>query len=232
MKRFAGFKKYNWLFIAFLLLACGSPNLPSAPVQSIDDIIIKTSAAAQTQTATHLPSVTPTQTSIYSPTPRYPSATPTATFLWGIAVETPAVAAIETSDATIADLSASSGSSSGSGVAVKKSDEMWSCMVVSRSPSRDSVIKPGSNFYVSWTVVNNGTSAWSNNGIDFVYDSGYRHQGGPIQDLSRTVPTGGSITLKVLIVAPKREDNYNVIWSLKVGNTMFCHMKVSFTVKK
>lgn len=230
MKRFVTIKKYNWLWIAFLLFACGAPNSPSTTVQSIDDIIVQTSAAAQTQTATHLPSATPTQTSIYSPTPRYPSATPTATFLWGIFVETPEIAAIETPNASIANLS--SGSSSGSGVTVKKSDEMWSCMVVSRNPSRDTVIKPGSNFYVSWTVVNNGTSVWSNNGIDFVYDSGYRHQGGPIQDLYRTVSTGGSITLKVLIVAPKNEGSYNVIWSLKVGNTMFCHMKVSFTVKK
>lgn len=230
MKSSVNFKKYNWLWIAILLYACGAPNSPAIAAQSIDDMIIQTSAAAQTQTATNLPSVTPTQTSIYSPTPRYPSATPTATFLWGIAVETPVIAVIETPNASIAGLS--SGSSSGSGVTVKMSDEMWSCMVVGKSPSKDATIKPGSNIYVSWTVVNNGTSAWSNNGVDFVYDGGYRHEGGPIQDLYRYVPVGGEITLKVLIVAPKKEGKYGVIWSLKVGQTMFCHMKVNFVVKR
>jgi hypothetical protein len=91
--------------------------------------------------------------------------------------------------------------------------------------------KPKKEFYVSWIVKNTGTKTWSNNGIDFVFDGGYHTEQRPIQDLPRSVVPGKSIELKVLLIAPERPDTYNVIWSLRVGQTKFCHMKIVFTVK-
>jgi hypothetical protein len=222
------YKVFVLLPVIFSILACDlrPAAAPSSP--SIQDVIASTAAAAQQETLTHLPSATLTPTSTTTPTPFFPSATPTATFPFGIFVEEAEISVVETPDASFVITDPTSDPLLGS---VKYTDESWACLVVSRSPSRDSTVKGGTNFYVSWTIVNTGTKAWTYNGVDFVYDSGYRHDGGPIQDLSRTVPRGGKITLKVLIVTPKKEDTYNVIWSLKVGNTMFCHMKVSFTVK-
>lgn len=227
----AGIKSYK----AFVLLsiiccvhACGPrpAAVPSSP--SLEDIIANTAAAAQQETLTHMPSVTPTSTSTITPTPFLPSATPTATFPFNIAVEEAVISVVETPDESFVLTDPTTDPLLGH---IKYTDQSWACTIVSKSPSKDSTVKGGSNFYVSWTVVNTGTKAWTYNGVDFVYDSGYRHEGGPIQDLSRTVPRGGKITLKVLIVTPKNENKYNVIWSLKVGNTMFCHMKVSFAVK-
>lgn len=219
--------------LAFLILsitACALlPSTNNGSTTSIEDMIAGTAAAAQTQTATNLPSVTPTVTLTITPTSSIPSATPTATFPFGIFVEAPVDAAVETPSELFL---VPEDSSDTGGVDIKYTDEAWSCTIIGKSPPRDSTVKPGSNFYVSWRVVNTGTKAWTRNGVDFVYDGGFRHDGGPIQDLSKTVLRGGQVTLKVLIVTPNKEDTYNVIWSLKVGQTMFCHMKVSFTVKK
>ncbi len=214
--------------IIFFIVACELQPAASVSTPSIEDRIASTAASARQETLTHLPSVTPTPTSTITMTPVFPSATPTATFPFGIFVEEPEISVVETADESFVITGPTSDPLLGS---IKYTDESWACTVVSKSPPKDSTVKPGSNFYVSWTIVNTGIKAWTYNGVDFVYDSGFRHDGGPIQDLSRTVGRGGKITLKVLIITPKKEDLYNVIWSLKVGNTMFCHMKVSFVVK-
>jgi hypothetical protein len=79
--------------------------------------------------------------------------------------------------------------------------------------------------------MNTGTEVWPNTGIDFIYDSGYRTEDRPIQDLWHSVAPGHSIDLKVLLTAPKNPGNYNVIWVLKVGHKVFCSMKNVFLVK-
>jgi hypothetical protein len=221
-------KKLVWLTIIFFVHACGfQPADSSNP--SVEEIIAGTAVAAQTQTAINLPSATATYTSTATTTPFFPSATPTATFPFGIFVESPLTSVVvETPDESFIISAPTSDPALGS---IKYTDHLWACAIVSKSPSKDSVVKGGSDFYVAWTIVNTGTRAWTNNGVDFVYDSGFRHEGGPIQDMPRLVPRGGKITLKVLIVTPKNEGTYNVIWSLQVGITMFCHMKVSFVVK-
>lgn len=222
----------RWTISAFVMLslcACGLQPSASVSNPSVEDIIAGTAAAAQTQTATHLPSATPTYTSTVTLTPVIPSATATSTFPFGIFVEAPLIAEVETPNSLLVGATSSS---NGSGEHIKYTDELWSCTIVGKSPPKNATVKPGSNFYVSWTVVNNGTKTWTRNGVDFVYDAGFRHDGGPVQDISKTILPGGRITLKVLIVPPKKEDVYNVIWSLKVGQTKFCHMKVSFEVKK
>lgn len=210
------------------LNACALRPDPGVSNPSVEDIIAGTAAAAQTQTAIHLPSITPTVTSTVTLTPAIPSATPTPTFPFGIFVEAPLTAEVETPNALFVDSSSSSSAPSG----IKYTDEPWSCTIIGKSPPKNSNVKPGKNFYVAWTVVNTGTKPWTRNGVDFVYDGGFHHDGGPIQDISKTVLRGGTITLKVLIVPPNKADTYTVIWSLKVGNTMFCHMLVTFTVKK
>lgn len=226
-----------WLCLIVFVLACGLPTAPALPTQTVeplDAIIAATVGAARTQTAVKALSFTPTvtATATKTPTPTFTPATSTATFDFGIFVETSAPAAVETSDALIGGSGGSGSGGSGGAVPYRTTDELWSCTVVGKDPPKNATVKPNKNLYVSWTVVNTGTRDWPATGIDFVYDSGYRHEGGPIQDISRSVPRGGKITLRVLIVTPKKEDIYNVIWTLKVGNTEFCHMKITFEVKK
>jgi hypothetical protein len=111
-----------------------------------------------------------------------------------------------------------------------KTPKEWDCRIIEKSPPKGTSIKHKSSFYVSWLILNTGTKTWTNNGVDFVYTGGYRNDEKHIQDLRTTVAPGKSIKLKVLLTAPKTPGDYNVFWSLKVGNTFFCHMKHTFNI--
>jgi hypothetical protein len=106
----------------------------------------------------------------------------------------------------------------------------WDCRITEKGPPIGTLIRHKSKFYVSWLIVNSGTKTWTPNTIDFVYTGGYRNDEMHIQDLSLTIPPGKSIKMKVLLTGPKTPGTYNVFWSLKVGNTLFCHMKNTFEV--
>jgi len=116
------------------------------------------------------------------------------------------------------------------GGAVIKTPRPWECKILEKSPQKGSIIKQGTHFYASWRVQNTGTKVWPNWGIDFVYMSGLRTEGRQVLDLQNTVSPGGTITLSVRLTAPRNEEVYNVFWSLRVGNTYFCPMKISFQV--
>jgi hypothetical protein len=227
------------------MLACAIPSFgtpqPQAfeplDVNSLETIIVQTAAAAQTQTATFLPSPTvtpsPTLTLTPSPVPTMPTATPT--FLYFV---TPFIA-VETSHPGYS--SSGSGGSSGSGSAgsggtpvnepVPYSGKPWTCVVRGTSPPRGSFVDPGKEFYVTWTVLNTGTKTWTTTTIDFLYRTGYRHEGKPIQDLWKNVRPGQTINLQVLFKAPRAPGEYRAYWHLQVGNFPFCQMVAHFEVK-
>ncbi len=234
---------YNWAwpFVIVFILACGlpssEPTLPAVPVIPLETIIVQTAAAAQTQTATAAPSATLTPTFLASRTPsKTPTpATATPTFILIIFTETPLVAPTETRQLVV---SAPGGTgrtitpTEGSNAEKFKTPMPWACTIVAKSPGNGFVVDPQATFYLSWTVLNRGTKTWTANTIDFVYQSGYRTGGRKIQDLVGTVAPGSKVVLKLSIVAPKQAGNYNVIWTLKVGNNDFCHMKTTFEVQK
>lgn len=93
-------------------------------------------------------------------------------------------------------------------------------------------MEAGKEFYVTWTVLNTGTKNWTVNTIDFIYVNGYRHEGKPIQDLWKNVPSGRTIDLRVLFKAPKAPGEYRATWTLKVGNRVFCGMRTIFEVRE
>ena len=231
-------------------ISCGlQPAAPNPeetqPVLSLDTIIAETARAAQTRTATAIlvftstttaTSTNPadqTMTATRTPIPVYlsptlvPSATPTQTSL---PIPTEALQAAYANGPSTAPASAPDGGEEAVPT-IKKTPKEWDCLITAKSPPKGSTIKPRSDFVVSWTVTNRGTKTWTNNGVDFVYDGGYRHEGRALQDLPVTVYPGGSITLKVTMTSPKQEGLYDVIWTLKVGRTTFCHLKHTFEVK-
>ncbi|MBP6210489.1 MAG: hypothetical protein KA473_13730 [Anaerolineales bacterium] len=240
------------LLIALFALGCSLPFLtaapsePAQPAMDLEKVIELTANAAQTQTATFLPTATntlpptqvifptftlpPTQTplvlvtSTYTPTPAPLVLNPSGTLV----SVTPAPLLILELGSDDTGSAGESPTSVNEG-AVIKTPPPWGCKVLSKSPT---TVRPGTKFYASWTVQNSGTKDWPYYGIDFVYRTGYRADGRPIQDLKNSVASGGTATLSVPITAPNREDSYNVFWSLKVGNTYFCPMKLTFEVKK
>lgn len=240
------------LLVALFALGCSLPFLtaaptePAQPAMDLEMVIALTAHAAQTQTATFLPTATNTlpPTQVILPTFTLPPTqtplvlvTPTITPTPAPLVLNPSGTLVSVTPAPllILELDLGSGDSAGAsptsvnGGAVIKTPPPWGCKVLSKSPT---TVRPGTKFYASWTVQNSGTKDWPYYGIDFVYRTGYRTDGRPIQDLKNSVASGGTAALSVPLTAPNREDSYNVFWSLKVGNTYFCPMKLTFEVKK
>ena len=252
IKKLSTHRIYTSLVVSLIVFACAIPSLGAQPAQQVNTlapgalatIVAGTANAAQTQTIISIPTSTitfsPTATLFPTRTPVTPS--PTPTFIIAFTMLTKVTPITETLTPSPGPISLSSSSSSSKGPTSTLSDEderatrfpkiplPWNCIVTSKTPLRGTVIKPKQNFVVSWTVKNNGTKTWTSNTIDFIYTGGYRSTERPIQDLTTTVAPGGSITLKVQLQASKFPGDYNTFWSLRVGNTKFCHMKGSFEI--
>lgn len=239
-----------WLGTALFVLGCvffATPAQPARPTADLGAIIVQTANAAQTQTATFLPTATNTllPTQVLIPTfTLAPTSTPlilvslTPTFTPGFLVVSADGTLVSVTPAPT--LKPASTSSTGGkptateevdGGAVIKTPLEWDCQILEKSPVKGSIIKPGAKFYISWTAKNTGTKDWPYYGIDFVYMTGYGTEARKIQDLPVSVSSGGKITLSVAYTAPKNDGVYNVFWSLRVGSTYFCPMKVTFEVK-
>ncbi|MHB8778642.1 MAG: NBR1-Ig-like domain-containing protein [Anaerolineales bacterium] len=218
------FKKIAGCLVSVLFLpACAftPPPVQVSEPRSMEvlGMIVQTAAAAQTQTATALRP--PTSTLTPSLTPTLP--TPTATFFFSLFTSTP----VNPSDSgNIVEGGDSSAFS------IPYTGKPWTCVVRAKSHPKGAVVAAGKSFVAYWTVINTGTKTWTGNTIDFVYKSGYRHDGKLIQDLSSTVAPGRQAAVGVSFTAPNTEGEYTAIWTLKVGNHPFCGMKITFEVKK
>ncbi len=230
------FRKAGGLLIAFLfLLACSIPSFPAQPLpatesrsfDALSTIVAATAAKAQTQTAASLPSPTPSLTPSPTPTP----ATPTPTFYFSLFSPTPPVP-VETNDPHYSSSPDSPFAFNiSTAESIPYSGQPWSCAVRGVHPPLGTIVEGGKEFHVTWTVLNTGWKTWTINTIDFIYKSGYRHEGKPIQDLWKNVPPGKTINLTVLFKAPKRAGEYTAIWTLKVGKQSFCGMRTVFIVE-
>ena len=203
-------RKSIWLVAALLMLGCALPSLVTpAPIQSpavqsseiLGTSIVQTSAAAQTQTITALPSSTSTFTPTLTLIPTT-TLTPTPTFIFSLFTATPVPSETSIPSVSSPSVPSVSGTDNNAGLGVttdgyKFTGKEWTCTVTAKSPGKGAVIAKGKTFYAYWTVVNTGTKTWTNNGIDFRYIGGLRMDGRKIQDLPVTVAPGNKITLKI-----------------------------------
>lgn len=217
--------------LALFLSACALQS-PASPVEvnPLGTTIAETAAVAQTQTASELPpTATPTLTSvpvstiIAAPFTATPFSLFTPTPEYDIPIET-----IDPSFVVTSDSLGISGENNPNNA--QFTNEPWTCGIRSVTP-RGEVYKPGEEFNANWTVVNTGNKVWTSNTIDFVYLSGYRQNEKRIQDLSSTIGRGSLVTFTVLFKAPKTSGEYASIWSLRVGNMIFCSMRMYFEVQ-
>jgi len=242
----------NWSATALFLLACISPSFvvpgSTEAVKThvpgiLGTMVAQTAAVAQTQTALSLPTSTytsiPTGTlfptrKVLTPTstPTYIYAFPTFTKLTATPTQaTPTLPTILIPVASKDNVTNTLTVDDANATRFPKIPKEWNCTVMGKTPPQGTSVDPKEKFYVSWTIKNTGTRAWTSNTIDFVYTGGFRSDERPIQDLRSTVAPGGSITVKVQLTASKFPGTYNTFWSLRVGNTKFCHMKQTFEVK-
>ncbi len=103
---------------------------------------------------------------------------------------------------------------------------------VSVSPKLGSVLEPGADFDATWTVKNTSGKAWEVTVIDYKYMTGTEMQKyAKAYDLKETVPSGGSVTLRVDMTAPTDPGTYTTNWALVQGSTVLCSLPVKIVVK-
>ena len=219
------------LVFGLVVLSCASPVLvpspaPSTPLSSsVDRIIAQTAAAAQTQTAVLVP---PTQTQTGTPTPTKATTitpTPTATVLFLIPTETGLPESLFAEDDWYDD-------SNDDGYEKPVLVREWDCRVISKSPPQGTVFTRGSTFQATWTVENTGTKTWPKKGVDIAYHSGADlREGKPYIDIPKAVGPGGKVTITLPLTAPNYPKVYSTRWTLRVGKTDFCGIKIIIEVK-
>ena len=190
------------------------------PTLDINKIIVDTAEAAQTLTATFAPSATATiNPSLTPPTP-----TPTQTFIF--ILQEPTLSEEE----QLTAISDFLGSDESTPKPIPYTGRPWTCAGDGKYPPNGGLVTPGKPFIATWTVINTGTKDWSVNAIDFVYKSGYRHEGKRIQDLSKSVKPGQKVTWFVDFIAPKVSGIYTSTWIIKVGSQQMCGINFVFEV--
>lgn len=228
--------------LLLFVLACAVPGLsPSAPAPvatlppgSLETVIVQTAEAAQTQTAAVLPS--PTFTPLPTRTP-FDTATPTVTFIYKLFTDTPFPSETPTIFFTVESGSQSGGNKNDDDDEEWEKDKTpgltgkeWTCAQVGTQPPKNTEFKVESRFTVYWTLMNTGTKTWTINGVDFVYSGGYRHEETKIQDFTRNVSTGQTVTVSASFHAPKKPGIYQTFFNLMVGKRIFCGIKYIFEV--
>jgi hypothetical protein len=104
------------------------------------------------------------------------------------------------------------------------------CTLVSQSPEDGTHYEPKKSFNTSWKVKNTGSSAWDSDTVDFAYSSGAMIHKKQFYALPADVPAGQSLTLTVSMQAPNPAGTYFTVWSLRRGQTFFCHVNLTIVV--
>ena len=252
------------ILLTLFLLACVSP-LSGTPTpvpiseakmrQTLDAALIRTAAAAETQTAAMMtPTRTPTITRTPSQTPIHLTSTPTFIYLLPTYTVTPTPTAtfniyatfvlfnsgkIKLSDGTEVPgpLHCFDGCLQKAGPSCNalcrehcREKCQWRCNVRS---SPHPVVNPKEKFTARWVVANIGLEAWTSKTIDFVYRGGIHHEGLTTADIRSTVRTGGTIALDATFIAPNGAGEYRSFYVLKVDatkTTEFCPLWMTIEV--
>ncbi|MBN1303655.1 MAG: hypothetical protein JXA13_04405 [Anaerolineales bacterium] len=212
------------LVTVFGVLGCGlTTPAPLPTLVPIGTIVIQTAEAAVTQTAQIEPSVTllPSETSTPSITPSM-TPIPTATLNLNILFPQPP-------PGPTANMNTGGGNSDAK--PTRTPQAQFKCTVVSSYPEKGVVYQPNQKFKAYWTIKNVGYHYWDYQSVDFIPDKGGWFHTQTIHDLPYTVDPGKTITITVAMQAPKKAGSYGSIWTLKVGITTFCSMKIQFEVE-
>ncbi len=98
------------------------------------------------------------------------------------------------------------------------------CKLLWQSPGNGIVYEPNEAFTIGWRVRNTGTAAWNTNSVEFTYVGGSRLYDYPLVQLKTSVAPGQDVVLSVHMRAPRNSTTYKTYWSLRQGDTYFCHL--------
>lgn len=106
------------------------------------------------------------------------------------------------------------------------------CSLTSVSITAPNPMDARYDFDVVWTVKNTGTKDWEATLLDYKYWSGTKMNNfADLYDLPSNVAKGESISLRVDMTAPSSAGTYTSTWALADGNTVYCYLPVTITVK-
>ena len=99
------------------------------------------------------------------------------------------------------------------------------CVLVSQSPADATIMAPGTQFTMTWTLQNVGSATWDENTTDTLFVAaigGTRLSSTDVLDLSASVPVGGTYTAEVSMTAPSSAGQYGETWSIVENSASFC----------
>jgi len=104
------------------------------------------------------------------------------------------------------------------------------CILLSQTPADGSHFTARESFKVAWKVENTGSQTWDKDSVDFAFSSGTKMYKKQLYDLPANIPAGEYVTLNVSMAAPKSEGTYHTVWSLRRGQSRFCHVDLTIRV--
>ncbi len=218
------------LIISLILSGCGplSADILLGNQESAVETMVAATMAFLTLTppVTFTPQPSPTITETPPNTPK-PTITdfPTATF---VPTVTPFVLP------TITPFTSGTGTAaaqSTSGAPIQGSGE-YACQLIKTDPAGLTKIDGKTKFNAVWKVLNAGSLAWSNEGVELVFLSGKRslHDIPNETLIERDVYPGETYNVKVNMLAPNLDGLYESNWGLRKGNNVFCEFGIRFIV--
>jgi hypothetical protein len=213
-----------WVSALALILACvpavgiGAPAAPTVDPNAINTFIAQTVNAASTQTAAVIPSSTLTP----SVTPTRPTETPSPTFTSTVIFILPSSTPV-----VLPTFTGTSVSLGGSGT----SSDNYACEVTRVTPPNGSTFDPRNDFDVFWTVRNIGQKNWNRSDVDYTYSTGAKIHKVSGYDLDENVKVGNSTQLGVDMQAPKDPGTYTTVWTMRIGERVFCPMRFTIVVR-
>ncbi len=107
---------------------------------------------------------------------------------------------------------------------------MDGCVLLSQTPDDGSHYASKANFNTAWKVKNTGSSTWYSDDVDFTYVSGTKLHKKQLYHLLADIPSGEYVTFNVAMTAPKADGTYDTVWSLRRGQSYFCHVDLTIRV--
>ncbi|HTP01745.1 MAG TPA: NBR1-Ig-like domain-containing protein [Anaerolineales bacterium] len=185
---------------ALLLSACNLGQADATPTMSVDAIYTSAFFTLEAQRATEL-ALTPSATATKLATPTV--ASPTSATL-----------------STLGSATSSAGGAQGCDNSTYVSDV---------TIPDGTVLAPGKNFVKTWTVMNNGTCAWTTS-YKLVFISG-ESMGGASVPVPSAVPAGQQGQLSVSLIAPANAGDYTGWWRLQNAAGQYFGNSISVVIK-
>jgi hypothetical protein len=206
---------FTLLTIIFLLAACAPAQVPTPDPEQVAELV--STSVALTVASQNL------DTAEAEPPPATETPLPTAT---EAVVDTPtAVPALDTPTAiALPSATAVSGSSTGGGTTA---NQEFSCDIIRRRPSDNTVYKPNDRFDIKWTIINDGTKTLRA-GLDLRFSNGDKLMADTIVELPELKP-GDQFQVSFDAVAPAREGTYVMVYMVEGA---LCYPYTSIKVEK